>query len=170
MASAAAPAFFIRLDEATLVLNAFKLLAKIGSLCGTVLFFWQFLLGYRRAFARWITPDYLWIIRLHRRIGIGAFFLILLHPVFIVPYYRIKLDLQPLLGIGDLTAPLDLYVPLGIVALILLLLIVASSTLLRSRLSCGIHLSSYALLPLAFIHGFPIGMTLGETGLRTDGR
>lgn len=163
-----APTFFIRLNDPSVQLNVFKLLAKIGSLCGTLLLFWQFILGYRRAAARWITSDYLWIIRLHRRLGIGAFFLILLHPVFIIPYYRIKPELRPLLG--PLPDPLNLYVPLGIAAFGLILLILITSTLLRKKLShrmwYGIHLTSYAVLPLVYIHGFPIGMTLGETGLR----
>mgnify|MGYP006303056299 CR=1 FL=1 len=70
-ATAAAPAFFIRLNEPTFQLNAWKLLAKIGSLCGTVLIIWQFLLGYRQAAAKWVIPDYLWLIRLHRWIGIS---------------------------------------------------------------------------------------------------
>ena len=69
-ATAAAPAFFIQLNEPTHTLNTWKLLAKIGSLCGTMLFFWQFLLGYRQAVARRVTPDYLWTIRLHKLLGV----------------------------------------------------------------------------------------------------
>lgn len=52
VATSAMPAFFVRLDEPTGALNAWKLLAKIGSLCGTMLLFWQFLLSYRQAVAR----------------------------------------------------------------------------------------------------------------------
>ncbi len=161
------PFFFLRLDEPSFFLNVFKLLAKTGSLCGTLLLFWQFLLGYRRAVAGWVTSDYLWVLQLHRRLGIGALCLIALHPVFIIPYYQIKPGLQSLLGI--LPEPLNLFVPLGILAFILLLLIAVSSTVFRSRLSLrvwyGTHLTSYAVLPLVYIHGFPIGMTLQETGL-----
>jgi len=161
------PLFFVRLNEPSFLLNLFKLLAKTGSLCGALLLFWQFLLGYRQAVARWVTSDYLWVIQLHRRLGIGALCLIALHPVFIIPYYQIKPGLQSLLAV--LPEPLNLFVPLGILAFVLLLLIAVSSTLLRPRLSprvwYGIHLTSYAVLPLVYIHGFPIGMTLQETGL-----
>jgi len=161
------PLFYVRMNEPTFSLNLFKLLAKTGSLCGTLLLFWQFLLGYRQAVARWVTSDYLWVIQLHRRLGIGAICLIALHPVLIIPYYRIKPGLQPLLTV--LPEPLNLFVPLGIQAFVLLLLIAVSSTVLRSRLSprlwFSIHLTSYAVLPLVYIHGFPIGMTLQETGL-----
>lgn len=166
-ATSSVPLFFIRLNEPSFSLNLFKLLAKTGSLCGTLLLFWQFLLGCRQAVARWVTPDYLWVIRLHRRLGIAAVWLIALHPVFIIPYYRIKPGLQPLFA--ALPEPLNRFVPPGIAAFVLLLVIALSSTVLRDRLSHRawyvMHLTSYAVLPLVYIHGFPIGMTLDETGL-----
>lgn len=165
--TSAAPAFFIRLNEPSFDLNAWKLLAKIGSLCGTVLIVWQFLLGYRQAAAKWVTPDYLWLIRLHRCIGITIGFLILLHPVFITPYYLKKKGI--LLFSLDLPSPLNVFVPLGIAALAILLYLVISSVYLRERMGQDpwylTHLGSYVLLPLAFVHAYPIGMTLGETGL-----
>ncbi|MBD3178576.1 MAG: hypothetical protein GF417_02700, partial [Candidatus Latescibacteria bacterium] len=131
-ATSAAPAFFIRLIEPSLQLNTWKLLAKIGSLCGTVLIFWQFLLGYRQSAARWATPDYLWLIRLHRWIGISVGLLILLHPVFLTPYYLEKKGI--LLYSFGLPEPLNLFVPLGIVALAILLYLVVSSVFLRERM------------------------------------
>ncbi len=167
-ATSAAPAFFIRLNEPSFHLNAWKLLAKIGSLCGTALIFWQFLLGYRQAAARWAAPDYLWLIRLHRWIGILIGLLILLHPVFITPYYLEKKGVL-LFSLG-LPGPLGLFVPLGIAALAILIYLVVSSLFLRERIGKDTwyltHLGSYILLPLAFVHSYPIGMTLGETGLR----
>lgn len=167
-ATSALPAFFVRLDEPTRALNAWKLLAKIGSLCGTVLLFWQFLLGYRQAVARWVTPDYLWTIGLHKALGVGGVALILLHPVFITPYYLRKFGVW--VFFGDLDWPATLLVPLGMAALLILLVLVATSTLLRERMGRRAwyltHLSSYAVLPMAFVHGYPIGMTLGQTGLR----
>jgi len=167
-ATSAAPAFFIRLNESSFNLNLWKLLAKIGSLCGTMLIFWQFLLGYRQAAARWVTPDYLWLIRLHRWVGILIGLLILLHPVFLTPYYLEKKGIL-LFSLG-LSWPLSLFVPLGIAALAILLYLVISSVYLREKMEKDTwyltHLGSYILLPLAFIHAYPIGMTLGGTGLR----
>lgn len=170
LATCLMPAFFIRLDEPTLQLNLFKVLAKIGSLCGTVLFFWQFLLGFRQAAARWVTPDYLWVVGLHKRLGMLALPLVLLHPAFIIPYYRIKHGQRPLLGVAELPGELGTFVPLGIAAAVLLLVIVATSTVLRAHMARApwycIHLGSYVLLPLALVHGYPIGMTIGGTPLR----
>jgi predicted ferric reductase len=132
-----------------------------------VLLFWQFLLGYRQPLARWVVTDYLWTVRWHKRLGVAAFLLILLHPVFITPYYLVKKDLW-LFSI-DLPWPHNVLVPCGIVGLIVLLVIVVSSTLLRDFMSrrawYGTHLTSYLVLPLLFVHGYPIGMTLGETRL-----
>lgn len=168
VATAAAPAFFIQLDEPSTHLNAWKLLAKIGSLCGTALMVWQFLLGYRRAVARWAMPDYLWLLKLHKRLGIGIGFLILLHPGFITPYYLEKKGL--LLFSTNLPSPLGTFVTLGIAALAILLMLVITSTFLRGRMHQDTwyltHLSSYVLLPLAFVHGYPIGTTLRLTALR----
>jgi predicted ferric reductase len=165
-----APLAFVRLDEPTLRLNLFKLLAKTGSLCGTMLLAWQFLLGYRQGVARWVTPDYLWTIELHKYLGMAALPLVLLHPVFIVPYYRIKLGLRPVLGWAELPATLRVFVPLGIAALIVLAVVAVTSTVFRSKMSRAAwywtHLSAYLLLPLALVHGFPIGQTIGQTPLR----
>lgn len=166
--TAAMPAFFIQLDEPSGTLNAWKLLAKIGSLCGTVLMFWQFLLGYRQLASRWVACDYLWALRVHKLLGVAAVALILLHPLFITPYYLRKKDLWLLLR--DLPWPLSVLVPCGIAALLILLTIAVTSTLLRRHIGKRAwyltHLSSYVLLPLVFVHGYPIGITLGETGLR----
>ncbi len=166
--TAAIPPLFIQLDEPTLRLNIWKVLAKIGSLSGTVLMFWQFVLGYRQAAARWATPDYLWVIGLHRRLGVTAGALILLHPVFITPYYLDKQEIW--LFSFNLPSPLGTFVPLGITALAILAVIILTSTLLRDRMRreswFATHLSSYILLPLAFVHGYPIGMTLNRTGLK----
>jgi predicted ferric reductase len=166
--TALVPAFFIQLDEPTRTLNTWKLLAKIGSLCGTVLLFWQFLLGYRQLASRWVACDYLWTLRIHKLLGVAAVALILLHPIFITPYYLRKRDLW-LLWV-DLPWPLNVLVPGGIVAFLILVAIAVTSTLLREKMGKRAwyltHLSSYVLLPLVFIHGYPIGMTLAETGLR----
>lgn len=162
-----APVFFVSLDEPTATLNAWKLPAKIGSLFGAMLLFWQFLLGYRQAVARWVTPDYIWAIGLHKAIGTAAPALVLLHPVFIALYYRDKHN-QWLFG-GDLPPRLAAYVLLGIVAFAVLCGIVATSTLVRKRIGKDpwylTHLSSYLLLPAVFVHGYAIGGTLNETAL-----
>ncbi|MHB8997137.1 MAG: ferredoxin reductase family protein [Armatimonadota bacterium] len=164
----AAPLLLVPLNEPSAHLNQWKLLAKIGSLCGTILMVWQFLLGYRQAAARWVDDDYLWTIKIHKWAGVAAGLLVPLHPLFIALYYADKWRMN--LFFGGLPWPLSLFVPLGVIALIVLAGIVLTSTLWRKRLGREVwfssHLSSYVLLPLVLIHGYVIGNTVGTTGLR----
>lgn len=166
-ATAAAPLWFVRFDEPTLPLRVCKGLAKAGSLCGTVLIVWQFLLGIRSLAGRALV-DLIWVLKLHKTIGKYALFLIALHPLFITVYYLDVKGINPLLLQGG--RPFGGYVALGQLAFLLLVLIVVTSVFLRERLSArawyGFHLTGYLALPLALVHGYPIGMTIGRTGLR----
>ena len=160
------PLAFLRLDEPRFDLNVYKVLAKAGSLCGTVLIVWQFVLGYR-ALAGKVMVDLIWVVNLHKAIGKYILFLIILHPVFITVYYIIKEGGNPLaLEKGP---RFDMYVVPGMIALLLFIFVVITSMWVRRRLTYqawyGMHLSTYLALPLVFIHSIPIGQTLQGTGL-----
>jgi predicted ferric reductase len=160
------PPFFVRLDEPSFQLQIYKMLAKIGSLSGVAFMCWQLLLGFRGAVAR-LMPDLLWSLHLHKKIGTWLLLLIVLHPVFISVYYLDKFGRN--LFALELSSPFDSYVLLGIIALAVLLLVIVSS-LFRKRFKrytawYVIHLASYLLLPLVFIHSLAIGQTVRETGL-----
>lgn len=161
-ASSVLPLLFVRLDEPTTSLNIYKLLAKTGSLVGSVLVIWQFLLGFRGAASR-VLIDLLWVIDVHKFIGKYLVPLILLHPVFITIYYLVKYDVNLLLLVGR---P---YIAMGYAALAIFVLVVITSIWLRSRLSMltwySVHLSSYVAAPLVFVHSFAIGQTVRDTWL-----
>jgi len=164
--SAIIPLTFIRLDEPTPRLLLFKMLAKTGSLAGAVLMFWQMLLGFRGAVSR-LIPDLIWVLGLHKKIGTWITVLVILHPIFITLYYLDKHETN-LFAITQFSS-FDIFVVLGIISLVLLFLIVVSSLYRLSFVNYttwfSIHLTSYILLPLVFIHSFPIGMTINETAL-----
>lgn len=164
--TAIVPLFFLRLDESTFTLNLFKLLAKAGSLCGTVLLVWQFLLGYRGIGGR-LVRDFMWVLTLHKRIGTYALILILLHPVFITLYYLEKKQLNPLTLEGGF--PFNAFVLCGMAALAGFGVVVITSVFYRTRMKFkhwyGLHLTSYAAIGLIFIHSIPIGQTLARTQL-----
>jgi predicted ferric reductase len=166
-ATSVAPAFFIQLDEAAFTLNLYKLLAKIGSLTGTSLFFWQFLTGFRQALP-YAAEDYVWTIDLHKKTGIFACILILFHPVFITLFYLEKEGINPLFFIPS--EPFGPYVLPGQISLAVIAVIFFTSAVFRGRISFdrwyAIHLSAFLLMPLAFIHSLPIGTTLLNTPLR----
>jgi predicted ferric reductase len=160
------PLAFVRLDEPTVGLNVYKLLAKAGSLSGSMLIVWQFLLGHRATIGK-VVVDLLWLLELHKSIGKYILLLIVLHPVFITVYYIAKEGINPLaLSTGW---PFDTYVLLGMIALGIFVFVVLTSLWLRSRLAFQswytMHISSYLALPLVFVHSFPIGQTLEDTGL-----
>ena len=89
--SVAVPLALLRYDEPTAGLATVKVLAKTGSLVGTVLLVWQMILGFRLV-STLFHDDLLWLIRLHRRLGAGAIVLIALHPIFIPIYYAWKFN------------------------------------------------------------------------------
>jgi len=160
------PLVFVRLDEPTVGLNVYKLLAKVGSLSGSMLIVWQFLLGHRATVGKAVI-DLLWVLNLHKTIGKYILLLIVLHPIFITIYYIIKEGINPLALQTGLA--FDTYVPLGMIALGIFVFVVATSLWLRSRLTFQnwytMHLSTYLALPLVFVHSLPIGQTIENTGL-----
>jgi predicted ferric reductase len=162
------PLVFVRLDEPTVGLNVAKLLAKAGSLIGSMLIVWQFVLGHRATTGK-VLVDLLWVLGLHKGIGRYILLLVVLHPIFITVYYINKEEGNPLLlRVGW---PIDAYVLLGMIALAIFLFVVVTSVWLRSRLGFqswyNMHITSYLALPLVFIHSFPIGQTIADTGLGT---
>jgi len=160
------PLMFVQFDEPSTRLNAYKLLAKTGALCGGMLMFWQVLLGFRGAVSRFV-PDLIWVLGLHRKIGTYLPLLIVLHPVFITLYYLDKYDWN--LFSLNISLSFDVFVLIGIVSLALLVVIIISSLFRPSFRSYStwyfLHLGSYILLLLMFIHSIPIGSTIGLTRL-----
>lgn len=164
--TAAAPLFYVRWNEPIAALQAIKMLAKTGALCGTLLAVWQLLLGFRQLAGR-VLNDLIWVLNSHKTIGRWVLYLIALHPVFITIYYLIKKGYNPLFLEGDF--PFTGYVALGMAAILLFLTVVITSVYFRDKMRWktwfGVHVTSYLAVSLVFIHSLPIGMTVGETGL-----
>jgi len=165
--TAAVPLLFVRWNEPTPALQTFKTLAKTGALCGTLLAVWQLLLGIRLLAGRALT-DLIWVLNSHKTIGRWVLFLVAFHPIFITIYYMIEKGYNPLFLEGGF--PFAGYVALGMTALLLFLAVVITSVFFRASLAAqtwfGIHITSYLAVTLVFVHSLPIGMTVGETGLR----
>lgn len=161
------PMLYVRMDEPSVMLNLYKLLAKAGSIGGTVLLAWQFLMGYR-GFTGKALPDLLWVLKVHTYIGRFILFLIALHPVFITLYYLEHGRANPLLLEGE--TAFRAYVSVGMAAFLIFIFVAVTCVFLKSRLSYTwwyiVHVTAYAALPLLFLHSFSIGQTLESTGLR----
>lgn len=139
--------------------------ALASGLVVTVLFWWQFILGVR-GITKIISPDFFTINNVHKFIGIYSLLALLAHPLILVPIYAAA-DI-------DLLSPtvaneFDLLVKFGSAAFGIYGLIWYTSAFLRDKLGYRwwklIHFASYAILPLAFIHGLNLGFTLRNTFL-----
>ncbi|HOI56214.1 MAG TPA: ferric reductase-like transmembrane domain-containing protein, partial [Phycisphaerae bacterium] len=158
--TALAPLAFLSLDEPTRALRLYKLLAKTGSLAGTMLLVWQMLLGFR-GFAARVVSDLLWVLALHKQLGKYGILLILLHPIFITAYYAEKYGVS-LLAV-DYGTIFGAFIAVGIGGLAILVAIVLTSLLRRKmgyRLWYTVHLTSYLMVPAVVIHGLAIGGTI----------
>lgn len=160
------PILFVKFNEPNFRLNIYIFLAKTGSLCGTILILWQFLLGFRQVFGK-IIRDLLWVFRVHQVIGKYVLFIILLHPIFITLYYFEEKGINLLVPMAD--SSFYTYVLTGKVAILLFLVIVLTSIFLRNKLGHTLwytfHISSYIALPLVLVHSIAIGRTINNTSL-----
>lgn len=100
-------------------------------------------------------------IRLHRRWGVIALVLLLLHPSFLI----VSETLQ------GFSSPMGALRILGVLALILLAgagaaALFARRLHLKVRTWKGIHRLAYAVFPIAFAHSFLLGTTLQKTAVR----
>lgn len=161
------PLFYLSLQESSRSLVTYKLLAKTGSLTVTVVLVWQFLLGFRGLVSR-VLKDLVWAVDLHKKLGITACVIILVHPLFITFYYLEKHNRNILLL--NPARLFDVMVVTGIAALLILLLLVVTSTVMRKKISDRgwylLHLTSYLMIPMVFLHSFMLGMTIRTTNLK----
>lgn len=137
------------------------LVARQLGLIGTVILFWQFLLGIRGLVSK-VIPDLIWVNDLHKKLGKYGFILILFHPVLMTVFY---------LGSGiNLIGPkfetdFDKFKSVGVLAFTLLVVVWIASAILKSKIRFRpwkrLHFLVYIALPLVIIHGLNIGMTLG---------
>lgn len=146
--------------------SALYLAARQLGLIGTLIIFWQFILGIRGLASR-IVPDLIWVNELHKFLGKYGFLLIALHPTLMFIFY---------FGLGenllippDLSSPFDVYRSLGTVAFVLMGFTWIVSALARKRIPFRIwkrlHFINYAIFPLVVIHAFK---TMGTSFAYSD--
>ena len=165
--SAAVPLFFLDYTEPDLKRWIAMFLGKTGAMAGTALLMWQFVLGFRFLSSK-LIPDLRWGFVLHKTVGITGLALVVLHAVFITLSYMWAGRPSPwLLDPGSFFSWMVLA---GILGFAILAIVVLTSTLFRTRIGrrrwYGIHLSTYAIPLLVFLHSFSIGGVLADTALK----
>jgi predicted ferric reductase len=133
----------------------FYLARQTGYLAATLIL-WQIILGNRSITKYWLK-DQVWIINLHKKIGIYGIVLILAHPLLIaLDYADFSLIYTP-----DLTTEFGKAVALGRIALVLFLFIWITSAVLRSKIGFRpwkyIHFLAYFILVAVFLHAPKLG-------------
>jgi DMSO/TMAO reductase YedYZ heme-binding membrane subunit len=134
--------------------EAGRLMALFGFVLLAFQFLWVSRLGFVQAGMAPGQP-----VRLHRRCGVFALVLLVLHPSLLV----ISEALQ---GYGSSLGVLKI---LGVMALVLLIAagcaaLFARRLHLKVRTWKGVHRLAYAVFPLAFAHSWLLGTTLHKSG------
>lgn len=134
--------------------------ARQLGLIGTIILFWQFMLGIRGLVSR-LIPDLIWVNSLHQKLGKYGYLLIFFHPVLMFFHY---------MSVGiNIIGPkfetdFDKYKTLGVIGFSLITFVWIASAILRGKVKFRpwkrIHFVVYIALPLLILHGLNIGMTL----------
>lgn len=130
-------------------------LGRFLGLVGLQLIWWQIILG-NRQLVRLVTPDLLWVNRLHRLMGTYGFLLILFHPLLMISIYGLSLVWPPSFASG-----FDIGVRLGATALMLLAFVWFTSALFRTKIAWRLwkrsHYLGYVIFPLICTHMLLVG-------------
>lgn len=125
---------------------------------GLQFIWWQVVLGGRQL-TRYLTPDLVWINKVHQLSGTYGFLIILLHPLLMISLYGTALVWPP-----SFDSTFDIGVRAGMTALVLLAFIWLASALLRGRLGWRwwkrLHMMAYIVFPLLFLHMVMTGSSI----------
>ncbi len=136
---------------------------SVFGLIGTVLMLWQFILG-TRVIMRRLLPDMVWSLKLHKWLGIYGSLFVWLHPILGV--YSLSLSVWYIF-IPNFSSRYETYISYGRIAFLLFVVIWVTSALIRGRIKYRpwkyIHLSSYVILPLVFLHAVVSGIQLSRS-------
>lgn len=130
---------------------------------GSVLMLWQFFLG-TRVLIRYIFPDMVWALKLHRWLGTYGSLFTWLHPL--LSFYALSVSFWYIF-IPDFGDRYETYITFGRIAFLLFVIIWVTSAVIRGRIGYRpwkyLHMSSYVLLPLVFLHAVANGLQLGQS-------
>ncbi len=135
-------------------------LAGVMGLVGSVILWWQVLLGFRFLFKK-IFPDFISITNLHINLGIYGSILVLIHPILeiMVLEHSFSFLIKP-----DFSSTVSTHITFGKIALFLFVITWVLSAVLRKKISFRawkyLHFLSYPLVAFVFLHAYKIGIFL----------
>ncbi len=147
----------LRFEQLELSLDILLFIARIGGVFGIGLMVWEVILA-SRTISKRLTPDYMFLLKIHKYVGKYGAFLILVHPLLYVFYYLIKYQVN-LLNI-NFSSKFSVAIFIGMIATLMLLIIWVTSVSLRKKLKFRswhlIHTLTYILVPTAILHTWMI--------------
>lgn len=136
---------------------------SIFGLIGAVLMLWQFILG-TRVLIRYLFPDMVWALKLHRWLGTYGSLFTWFHPL--LGMFSLGASLWYIF-VPDISSSYELHMTYGRVAFLLFITVWVTSAVVRGRIKYRpwkyLHLSSYILLPFVFLHGVANGVQLAQS-------
>ncbi len=129
-------------------------------LIGTVLLFWQVILG-SRFLAAGFSRDLVWFNKLHQKVGKYGVSVLFLHPILQAIHYGSSIWYMFQI---DFSNSFEMYISFGRIAFILLVVIWVASALLRKKLKYRpwlyIHYLAYPMLFFSLYHARGVGTFL----------
>jgi predicted ferric reductase len=129
---------------------------------GASLLIWEFLLGIR-FLAALVTPDLMWINKLHGWLGKYGLLLIFVHPILEMLSY---MESWSWIFLPDFSDRISTRITYGKFAFILLLIIYFTSAIARGKIKYRpwkyIHYLAYPLMFLVFVHALQLGTFLNK--------
>ncbi len=161
------PIFFVAFNLLNIgAYDAEEMILFVGSFFGLIAFmimWWQYVLGARFS-ATIFTRDYLWVNKIHKLLGKYGFLLILVHPILI---YLDRIVYGLGITLPNLALDYDRHVFLGQLTIGVLGGVWLMSAIIRDKFSYRfwkrVHLFTYPLLFLIFLHSIAIGSFLSHS-------
>ncbi len=149
---------FTRLDKSSFL----TLLGSFAGLAGTILLFWQVILG-SRFISSLFSNDLVWFNKLHQKLGKYGVIVILLHPIIISMHYSNSFLYSFKYNFSN---SFEANVSYGRIAFLLFLIIFVTSAILRKKLKYRpwlyIHYLAYPMLFFSLWHARSIGTFLNR--------
>lgn len=151
---------FLSENNELFIASLVTVIGKISGLIGIILFFWQIILGNRFLVGK-IIPDYIWMSKVHKYLGIYATIFVFAHPLLQMYLFgeNVLFLIQP-----EFSTNYSLHLTYGRLAYFLFTIVWLSSALLRRKLSYRtwryIHAITYPLIFFALIHARELGSSV----------
>ena len=161
--------FIIKLPAGLEVSKVLIYLSAIAGYVGVIFLLWMYVLGAKsvmRIFFKDLAP----VLSIHKSLGKWGSIAFLLHPVLVaIGYFDLSVHALTFVAVPDISSAMERHVTLGRIAFYLILLVWASSKLVRKQIGFRawkyLHYFAYVSLPFALLHIPNLGSQYEDSNL-----